>query len=63
MALPTLKPNAGDQKGYKKKNISWLFGADRKILPLGSMFGNIWQSLVMPDSDTREDFSIRTSHS
>ena len=35
MATPTLKSNAGDRKVCKKKNLSWLFGADRKICPSG----------------------------
>ena len=30
MATPTSKSNAGDQTVCKKKNISWLLGADRK---------------------------------
>ena len=32
MGTPTLKSNAGDQKVCKKKNPSWLFDADRKIV-------------------------------
>ena len=28
---PMLNSNAGDQKVCKKKNLSWLFGVDRKI--------------------------------
>ena len=39
MGTPTLKSNTRDQKVCKKKNLSWLFGADRKIRPLGSLFG------------------------
>ena len=31
MAILTLTSNAGDRKVIKKKNLSWLFGADRKI--------------------------------
>ena len=61
MATPTLKSNAGDQNVYKKKNLSWLFGADRKICPSGSLSGITPHSLVMPNSDPRTDFSIRTS--
>ena len=61
MATPMLKSNAGDQKICKKKNISWLFGADRKIRPSGSLFGITQQSLVTPNSDPQTDFSIRTS--
>ena len=38
MATPTLKSNAGDQKVCKKKNLSWLFGADRNICPSVSVF-------------------------
>ena len=34
MATPTLKSNSGDQKVCKKKNLPWLFGADRKVCPL-----------------------------
>ena len=33
MATPTLKLNVGDQKVCKKKNLLWLFDADRKIHP------------------------------
>ena len=62
METPTLKSSAGDRKVCKKKNLSWLFGVDRKIRPLGSMFGIPRQSLVMPNSDPRTDFSICTSH-
>ena len=62
MAHPTLKSNDGDQKVCEKKNLSWLFGADRKIRPLRSLFGITRQSLVIPDSDHRMDFSIRNSH-
>ena len=40
----TLKSNAGGQKVCKKKNLSWLFGADRKICPSGSLFGLTRQS-------------------
>ena len=54
---PTLNSNAGDQKVYKKKNLSWLFGADRKTRPLGSLFCR-----VMPNSGPRTDFSVGTSH-
>ena len=39
MATPTLKSNAGAQNVHKKKNLSWLFGVDRKIRPSGSLFG------------------------
>ena len=63
MVTPMLKSNAGDQKVYKKKNLSWLFGTDRKIRPLGSLFGITQHSLMMPNSDPWTDFSIRTSYS
>ena len=53
-----LKSNAEGQKVCKKKNLSWLFGTDRKIRPPGSLFGISRQSLVMPNSDPRMDFSI-----
>ena len=33
-----------------------------KIRPSGSLFGITRQNLVMPNSDPRTDFSIRTSH-
>ena len=56
MVIPTLKSNAGDQRICKKKNLSWLFGADRNIRPSGSLFGITRQSLVMPYSDPRTDF-------
>ena len=62
MAIHTLTLNAGDRKVCKKKNLSWLFGTDRKIRPSGSLFGITRHSLVMPNSDPRTDFSIRTSH-
>ena len=39
MATLALKSNTGDQKVCKKKNLSWLFGTDRKIRPSGSLFG------------------------
>ena len=64
MATLTLKSNAGDRKVCKKKNLkSWLFGADRKNRPSGSLFGITLQSLVMPNSDPGTDFSIHASHS
>ena len=56
MATPTLKSNAGDRKVCKKKNLSWLSGADRKIRPSGSLFGITPASLMMPNSDPRADF-------
>ena len=59
---PMLKSNAGDQRVCKKKNPSWLFGADRKIYPSVSLFGFTLRSLVMPNSDPRMDLSIHTSH-
>ena len=62
MVTSTLKSNPGDQKVCKKKKLSWLLGADRKIGPSESLFGITQQSLVMPNSDPRTDFSIRTSH-
>ena len=63
MATPTLKSNAGDQKVCKKKNLSWLLGVDgKKNSPSGLLFGIPRHSLVMPNSDPRADFSIRTSH-
>ena len=46
----------------QEKNLSWLFGADRKIRPSGSLFGITQKSLVMPNIDPRTDFSICTSH-
>ena len=45
MVTPVLKPNAGDQKICKKKNLSWLFDVDRKIQPSGSLFGITRHSL------------------
>ena len=38
-----------------------MFGVDRKICPSRSLFGITRQSLVMPNSDPRTDFSICTS--
>ena len=55
---PTLKSNAGDQMVCKKKNLSWLFGVDRKIRPSGSLFSITRKSLVMQNSDPRTDVSI-----
>ena len=62
MATATLKSNSGDQNVCKKKNISWLFGADRKTRSLESLFGITRQSLMMPNSDPRTNFPIPTSH-
>ena len=45
----------------QEKNIPWLFGADRKISPLVSLFGITRHSLVMPNIDPRTDFSIGNS--
>ena len=42
----------------KKKNLSWLFGVDRKIRPSGSLFSITRKSLVMQNSDPRTDVSI-----
>ena len=56
MATPTLNSNAGDQKICKKKKLSWLFDADRKIRTAGSPFDITRHSLVMPNSDPRTDF-------
>ena len=50
-----LKLNAGDQKLYKKKKLSSLFGADTKICPSGSLFGITQQSLVMPNTHPQTD--------
>ena len=78
MATPTLKSKAGDRKLCKKKNRSWLFGADRKIHLSRSLFGitwqlgnpslriTVWHHSAKPraaNSDPRTDFSIGTSHS
>ena len=59
MATPTLSSSAGDRKVYKKKNLSWLVGAYRKIRPSESLSGITRQSIVMPISDPRADFPIR----
>ena len=56
LTTPTLKSNAGDQNVCKIKNLSWLFGVNRKLRPSGSLFGITRQSLVMPNSDPRTDF-------
>ena len=50
MATPTLKSHTGDGNVCKKKNLSWLFGAYRKIHPSGSLFDITGQSLGMPNS-------------
>ena len=47
----TFKKNFGNWKVCKKKNQTWVFGADRKFHPSGSLFGITQQSLVMPNSD------------
>ena len=39
---------------------AWLFGADRKIHPSGSLFGITRQSLMMLNSDPQTDFSIHS---
>ena len=44
-----VKSNAGDQKVHRIKSLSWLFSEDRKIQPMGSLFGITRQSLVMPN--------------
>ena len=49
-------------KGMQEKELSWLFGADRKICPSGSLCGITRQSLVMSNSDHWTDFSVRISH-
>ena len=67
-----LKSNTGGQTVWKKKNLSWLFGADRKIRPSGSLFLGITQhSLMRPNTGwplVREksgkfDFSSRSGKS
>ena len=37
MATSTLKSNAGDEKVYKKKNLSWLLGSVRRDHCLASL--------------------------
>ena len=59
MTTPTLKSNIGVQKVCKKKNLSCLFGADRKFRPSVSLFGITQQNLIEA-SDRLKDFSIRT---
>ena len=39
-----------------------MFDVDRKFRPSGSLFGITRQSPVMPNSDSRDGISIRTSH-
>ena len=48
MVTSSLKSNTGDQKVCEEKNLSWLFGVDRKVHPSESLFGITQQSLVMP---------------
>ena len=48
----TLKSNAGDQKVCKKKNLSWLFAADRKIRLSKSLFGITRHRHVSNESET-----------
>ena len=45
LATPTLKSNAGDRNVCKKKNLSWLFGADKKNLSLGI---TVWHHSAKP---------------
>ena len=51
--------------GLQYKNLSWLFGADRKIRPSGSLFGITRQSLVtincinLRDIDKRQYGNMR----
>ena len=62
MAAPTLKSNAEDQKVCKKKNLSWLFGADRKIRPSGSMtLGRIFYPHLTSIEDSSILFQAETS--
>ena len=51
MVTPTLKSNAGDQKVCKKKNLSWLFGVDRKICPLASPSDGFFYLYLTPMKD------------
>ena len=51
---PKLKPNTGDQKACKKKNLPWLFGADRKSVPQDHCLAS--------RSDPWMEFSICTAH-
>ena len=46
-----LKWNIGNRNVWQKKNQTWVFTADRKILPSGSLFGITRHSLVMPNRD------------
>ena len=60
MTTPTLKSNAGDQKVCKKQNISHVcLVRIENSVPLDHCFGITRQSLVIPNSDRRTDFSIR----
>ena len=61
VATPTLKSSAEDQKVCEKKNLSLLFGVDRKFRHSGSLFGIARHSLMMPDSHPWTDF-LSTSH-
>ena len=45
MATPTLKSSAGDEKVCKRKNLSWLFGTNRKNLSLRI---TVWNHSVKP---------------
>ena len=62
MMASTFKSNDEDHKVWKEKNLSWFFGAGRKIRPSGSLLGITLQSLVIINSDPRTNVSIRTSH-
>ena len=46
MMASMFNANDGDHKVCKKKNLSWFFGAGRKIRPSGSLLGITRQGLV-----------------
>ena len=57
IATPTLKSNAGDRKVCKKKNLSWLFGADRKIRPRVT----VWHHESLHLTPMKDSYSIMPS--
>ena len=55
IASSSLKIKCGKSKDVcKKKYLSWVYGVDRKICHLGSLFLHHKASLVMPISDPRD---------
>ena len=54
MAIPTVKSNAGDKIVYKKKNLSLLFSADRKIHPSDHCLASLGTASWCQPSDAKQ---------